>query len=160
MSHCVHSNTHMCSPSFLFDFFNSEVGISAGKDGRTVAADAKTLYVSFALFSGLVIQSSPVWHQSCHDRQWCLSKHWYSRCKLSRLATILRCIRSSGRQPCGLNTPHVHPRATEFNLAVNGTLATGDFEENDEEFIMQTLKPGQATVFPQGYFDLLQPIAL
>src|ERR1700731_2574926 len=27
--------------------------------------------------------------------------------------------------PCGLNTPHTHPRAAEFNLAVNGTLRTG-----------------------------------
>jgi hypothetical protein len=52
--------------------------------------------------------------------------------------------------PCGLNTPHTHPRATEFNLAVNGTLRTGMLGENSARFVMNTLEPGQATIFPRG----------
>jgi len=52
--------------------------------------------------------------------------------------------------PCGLNTPHIHPRATEFNFAVNGTLRTGFIQENDARFIMNTVYPGQAALFPQG----------
>ena len=52
--------------------------------------------------------------------------------------------------PCGLNTPHTHPRATEFNFAVNGTLRTGMLAENDARVVMNTINPGQATVFPRG----------
>ena len=52
--------------------------------------------------------------------------------------------------PCGLNTPHLHPRATEFNIAINGTVLAGFFTENDSRFVMNTVQPGQATVFPRG----------
>jgi Cupin len=52
--------------------------------------------------------------------------------------------------PCGLNTPHTHPRAAEFNLAVNGTLRTGMLLENGVRFVTNTLAPGQSTIFPQG----------
>lgn len=52
--------------------------------------------------------------------------------------------------PCGLNTPHTHPRATEFNFAVNGTLRVGMMAENDGRFVMNTVNPGQATLFPRG----------
>ena len=52
--------------------------------------------------------------------------------------------------PCGLNTPHIHPRATEFNIAINGTLMTGMLAENGARLIMNTVQPGQATVFPRG----------
>jgi hypothetical protein len=52
--------------------------------------------------------------------------------------------------PCGLNTPHTHPRATEFNFAVNGTLRAGMIGENEARFVMNTLEPGQATIFPRG----------
>jgi oxalate decarboxylase/phosphoglucose isomerase-like protein (cupin superfamily) len=52
--------------------------------------------------------------------------------------------------PCGLNTPHTHPRAAEFNLAVNGTLRTGMLANNQARFVMNELQPGQATIFPQA----------
>jgi len=51
---------------------------------------------------------------------------------------------------CGLNTPHVHPRATEFNFAVNGTLRTGILSENGVRFIFNNVSAGSATVFPRG----------
>lgn len=52
--------------------------------------------------------------------------------------------------PCGINTPHTHPRATEFNFAVNGTFRVGTLQENGARFVYNELKPGQASVFPQG----------
>lgn len=52
--------------------------------------------------------------------------------------------------PCGLNTPHFHPRATEFNLAINGTLFTGMLAENDARLVTNTIQPGQAALFPRG----------
>jgi len=52
--------------------------------------------------------------------------------------------------PCGLNTPHMHPRATEFNIAINGTVLAGFLAENDARFVMNTVNPGQATLFPRG----------
>lgn len=55
-------------------------------------------------------------------------------------------------QPCGLNTPHVHPRATEyFTLATNSNMTTGFVLENGltDEFTAE-LGIWQGTVFPQG----------
>ena len=52
--------------------------------------------------------------------------------------------------PCGYNSPHVHPRATEFNFAVNGTLQTGFLSENGARFVFNEVPPGSATFFPKG----------
>ncbi|KIP10703.1 hypothetical protein PHLGIDRAFT_115256 [Phlebiopsis gigantea 11061_1 CR5-6] len=53
-------------------------------------------------------------------------------------------------EPCGMNTPHTHPRATEILYAVNGTLTSGTIGENGSRFVFNTISPGQATVFPMG----------
>ena len=50
--------------------------------------------------------------------------------------------------PCAINTPHTHPRATEINFSVNGTLRAGLLTENGARFILNDLKPGTASVFP------------
>ncbi|KAJ7091491.1 RmlC-like cupin domain-containing protein, partial [Mycena belliarum] len=52
--------------------------------------------------------------------------------------------------PCAINTPHTHPRATEINFSVNGTLRTGLLTENGARFVVNELPPGSMTVFPQG----------
>ena len=52
--------------------------------------------------------------------------------------------------PCGYNTPHTHPRATEFNFAVNGTLSAGVLTENGARFIFNQVQPGSAAIFPKG----------
>jgi hypothetical protein len=55
-------------------------------------------------------------------------------------------------QPCGLNTPHIHPRASEyFTLATNTKMSTGFVLENglSDEFTAN-LTIWQGTVFPQG----------
>ncbi|KAI1795208.1 RmlC-like cupin [Ganoderma leucocontextum] len=52
--------------------------------------------------------------------------------------------------PCGMNTPHTHPRATEILYLVNGTLTTGMIPENGDRFIFNTLEGGSAQVFLQG----------
>ena len=50
-----------------------------------------------------------------------------------------------------MNTPHTHPRATEFlYVASKGQMQTGFIEENGARFVMNTLSQGQGTVFPQG----------
>lgn len=53
-------------------------------------------------------------------------------------------------EPCGINNPHTHPRATEMLLMIEGEMRVGFFMENGARFIGNTLKLGQATVFPQG----------
>ncbi|KAJ7683181.1 spherulin-1B [Mycena rosella] len=53
-------------------------------------------------------------------------------------------------EPCGMNTPHTHPRATEIQFNVNGTIRTGMITENGARFIMTDLDPGEMTVFPMG----------
>ncbi|KAF2802027.1 RmlC-like cupin [Mytilinidion resinicola] len=59
--------------------------------------------------------------------------------------------------PCGLNTPHIHPRATEFLTVVEGELISGMVLENnlvtgDKQEITTDLQQFQGTVFPQGSF--------
>ncbi|KAJ7776632.1 hypothetical protein DFH07DRAFT_911954 [Mycena maculata] len=52
--------------------------------------------------------------------------------------------------PCSQNTPHTHPRATEMQFSVNGTIRTGMITENGGRFIMTELPPGSMTIFPVG----------
>jgi len=60
--------------------------------------------------------------------------------------------------PCGLNTPHIHPRASEFLTLVTDTeMLTGFVLENglSTEF-NTTLTQFQGTVFPQGSIHFQQ----
>ncbi|RDA93017.1 hypothetical protein CP533_0721 [Ophiocordyceps camponoti-saundersi (nom. inval.)] len=52
--------------------------------------------------------------------------------------------------PCGMNTPHVHNRATELNIIVQGRLATNFIIENGARPIENLLSRFQMAVFPQG----------
>jgi hypothetical protein len=52
--------------------------------------------------------------------------------------------------PCGFNTPHVHPRAAELNLVVQGRLFASVTPENGGRHLNHTLSQYQMTVFPQG----------
>ncbi|KAH9938174.1 RmlC-like cupin domain-containing protein [Fomitopsis serialis] len=52
--------------------------------------------------------------------------------------------------PCGMNTPHTHPRATEFLYAVNGTLTNGMITETGSRFIINNVTTDQAMLLPQG----------
>jgi len=53
-------------------------------------------------------------------------------------------------EPCGINLPHFHPRATEINFIVEGVFQAGFFSENEGKFVGNTLSPGMVTVFPMG----------
>jgi len=52
--------------------------------------------------------------------------------------------------PCGMNTAHVHPRATELNIIVKGRLVTNFIIENGLPLIANTMDTFQMSVFPQG----------
>lgn len=52
--------------------------------------------------------------------------------------------------PCGFNTPHVHPRAAELNLVIEGSLFANVVAENGARTMSHTLKKYEMTVFPQG----------
>ncbi|KAF1979741.1 RmlC-like cupin [Bimuria novae-zelandiae CBS 107.79] len=58
-------------------------------------------------------------------------------------------------EPCGMNTPHVHPRASEWYTTTEGQIDFGYITENNlvesgNAEIAGTLKKYQGTVFPQG----------
>ncbi|KAF7326569.1 Spherulin-1b protein [Mycena venus] len=54
-------------------------------------------------------------------------------------------------EPCGLNIPHLHPRANEMFTVIDGILDTGFVQENGFNTEVQTqLGKYQATVFPMG----------
>ncbi|OAA57746.1 spherulin-1B precursor [Cordyceps fumosorosea ARSEF 2679] len=51
---------------------------------------------------------------------------------------------------CGMNTAHVHPRATELNVVVQGRLVTNFVLENGAAPVANTMSTFQMAVFPQG----------
>ncbi|KAJ7056733.1 RmlC-like cupin domain-containing protein [Mycena amicta] len=54
-------------------------------------------------------------------------------------------------EPCGLNIPHLHPRASEFFTVIEGILDTGLVQENGFNTEIETqLGKYQGTVFPMG----------
>jgi len=53
-------------------------------------------------------------------------------------------------EPCGINTPHTHPRATEILLVLNGTIQSGFVAENGARFVMNEVTEYSAMVFPRG----------
>ncbi|CAK7341271.1 unnamed protein product [Dovyalis caffra] len=51
----------------------------------------------------------------------------------------------------GLNPPHIHPRASEILLVLEGTLYVGFVTSNpDNRFVTKVLYPGDVFVFPLG----------
>jgi hypothetical protein len=52
--------------------------------------------------------------------------------------------------PCGFNTPHVHPRATELNLVVQGSLMSSFIAENGVRRVDHHQRQWEMAVFPQG----------
>ena len=52
--------------------------------------------------------------------------------------------------PCGFNTPHTHPRSSEINVGVKGSLVAEFTPENGANTVTNKLGTNQMTVFPQG----------
>lgn len=52
--------------------------------------------------------------------------------------------------PCGMNTPHTHPRGTELNIVVQGRLMTNFILENGARVVTNLNGLYQMVVFPQG----------
>jgi quercetin dioxygenase-like cupin family protein len=59
-------------------------------------------------------------------------------------------------EPCGINLPHTHPRATEIIYVVSGTFEVGFFQENGARFISNTVTAGEGTIFPVGSIHFQQ----
>jgi hypothetical protein len=51
-------------------------------------------------------------------------------------------------EPCAINLPHVHPRATELFHVLQGSFTTAFLEENTGRVIENQSTVGQVTVFP------------
>ncbi|KAK0122531.1 hypothetical protein ONS96_009573 [Cadophora gregata f. sp. sojae] len=58
--------------------------------------------------------------------------------------------------PCAMLPPHMHPRATNLVVAVEGTTNTYMVEENGARLVKETLTPGKMTIFPQGSLHTMQ----
>lgn len=60
-------------------------------------------------------------------------------------------------EPCGLNLPHLHPRATEFIYLIRGgMLRTAFVGENGEGAFVNDLEEGMGTFFPQDLIHFQQ----
>jgi oxalate decarboxylase/phosphoglucose isomerase-like protein (cupin superfamily) len=58
--------------------------------------------------------------------------------------------------PCAMLPPHLHPRATNFVVAVEGETQTWMVQENGAEVVTATLTPGKLTIFPRGSVHSMQ----
>ncbi|KZP30792.1 RmlC-like cupin [Athelia psychrophila] len=62
--------------------------------------------------------------------------------------------------PCGANSPHTHPRATEIQIVVSGgPIYTEFIMENGANVINNTVPLGSATIFPKGTIHFQQNMA-
>ena len=52
--------------------------------------------------------------------------------------------------PCGFNTPHSHPRGSEVNAVIKGSLITEFILENGAHSVANKIDTNQMTVYPQG----------
>jgi len=60
-------------------------------------------------------------------------------------------------EACGVNLPHVHPRATELAFYISGgVMRFGFTEENGGRAIVNDIMPGQVVVVPQGLIHYAQ----
>ena len=63
-------------------------------------------------------------------------------------------------EPCGINLPHVHQRATELLFVISAkNLRTAFTEENGGRVIINDLSKGMATFFPQGLLHYQQNLS-
>ncbi|GJS03624.1 putative germin-like protein 2-1 [Tanacetum coccineum] len=61
--------------------------------------------------------------------------------------------------PCGLNTPHYHPRATEVLTVIKGSLQVGFITTNpDNKFFTKRLKKGDVFIFPKALIHFQQNV--
>jgi len=62
--------------------------------------------------------------------------------------------------PCGANSPHTHPRATEIQIVVKGgPIYTEMSMENGARLVKNNVSLGEATVFPKGSMHFQQNMA-
>ncbi|XP_024526186.1 putative germin-like protein 2-1 [Selaginella moellendorffii] len=59
--------------------------------------------------------------------------------------------------PDGVNPPHIHPRASELILVVQGSLYVG-FVSTDNRVFAQVLYPGEIFIFPRGLVHFLRNV--
>jgi oxalate decarboxylase/phosphoglucose isomerase-like protein (cupin superfamily) len=53
-------------------------------------------------------------------------------------------------KPCGMNLPHIHPRASTISYVAKGTIRCGFWTENTGEFHSFVLNEGQGIAFGPG----------
>jgi hypothetical protein len=58
--------------------------------------------------------------------------------------------------PCAMLPPHMHPRATNMVMAIEGTTNTFMISENGARMVSETLRPGQMTIFPRASLHTMQ----
>jgi hypothetical protein len=62
--------------------------------------------------------------------------------------------------PCGANSPHTHPRATEIQIVVQGGPIMAEFiQENGARAVQNVVPIGSATLFPEGSIHFQQNLA-
>ncbi|CAJ2504623.1 Uu.00g120170.m01.CDS01 [Anthostomella pinea] len=58
--------------------------------------------------------------------------------------------------PCGMQAPHYHPRASNYIVAIDGSVETYMIAENGARMVTNLLGPGKMTLFPRGSLHSMQ----
>lgn len=111
---------------FVFNFLDPTKNQTKGAGGHTVTAAVNTFP---ALFGAGMAMSA------------CAS------CSLHATHTSLAI---GFMEPCSLNSPHTHPRATEVLIMLNGSITAGFLAENGARFVTANVPTLSATLFPKG----------
>ena len=61
--------------------------------------------------------------------------------------------------PLGVNTPHIHPRATELLTVLEGTLYLGFVTSNPNRLFSRVVKKGDVFVFPKAMIHFQMNLA-
>lgn len=62
--------------------------------------------------------------------------------------------------PCAMLSPHLHPRASNHVVAVEGETKTWMIGENGVDVIETVLSPGMMTIFPAGSLHSMQNLGM
>lgn len=119
--------------------------------GASTALDARTAFVNNGDFKFDLLGANPTKNDGGEARQMNVKQ-------LPSLQGIGASFALVTLEPCGINIPHVHPRASEILFVIAGDgLRTAFAEENgSERVVVNDLKAGEATFFPQGLIHYQQ----
>ncbi|KAG9248775.1 spherulin-1A [Calycina marina] len=134
--------------------------ISAVDETHDPATNAKLLAAATELDRQKILSSDTQWIFDFHAQQ---TYSYSPGSVINANAATFPAMQSTGMTlamlnlgPCAMLPPHLHPRATNVVVAVEGMTTTYMVEENGARAVTEVLSPGKMTIFPRGSLHTMQ----